>query len=405
MRLFDKPLFSMFCHYPALRSVLLLVLIGLLAGLVKPAAAFERRFYGGVSAGFSLLEPDEAGSGFELIDDQSSGFDVRLGWDFSPRWSLEAHYASLGSATLQQLPGLNLTPPEGDIDYTAAGISALAYFYNSRGAEGLIARRGLSLFAGIGAAQLDTDSPLPFRQLEDLQVLLTGGAEFGLSNGLAGRVQFSAYDTDALSLNLGLVYRFGDSGVPQVTSLESVQAPVVSDSDAELPSDIVATEETVITEGVSLDSVTNVVAIPLDSDADGIADTADLCPQSGAGEPVDNSGCAVFDGRIVGLEFDSGSAEFGASGRAILDELAAQLLLYPETRIAVMAHTDNSGSAQANLDLSKLRALSVSNYLRGRGIAASRLRPEAYGESRPITDNATATGRAFNRRIELRTLP
>jgi len=294
---------------------------------------------------------------------------------------------------------LNLSPPEGEIDYTAAGISAIAYFYNNQGAEGLLARRGLSLFAGIGAAQLDTESELPFRQIEDVQVLLTAGAELGYSNGIAGRAQVTAYDADAISLNLGLVYRFGHSGVPQVTSLESVTPPVVAEVDP------VSEEVVVVTEGVALDTASLVVPAPLDSDADGIADTDDRCPETERGRPVDSTGCAVFDGRLVGLVFDSASAEFGASGRAILDELAAQLLLYPETRIAVMAHTDNSGSAQGNLELSKRRALSVANYLTNRGVSSDRLQPEAYGESRPITDNSTVTGRAFNRRIELRTLP
>ena len=397
LHLIDKSVSPMVCNGLTVRSAL--VVFVLLLGMTQPAAAFERRFYGGISVGASMLTPDEAGTGFELVDDQGSGFDVRLGWDFLPRWSLEAHFASLGSAALRQSPGLNLSPPEGEIDYTAAGISAIAYFYNNQGAEGLLARRGLSLFAGIGAAQLDTESELPFRQIEDVQVLLTAGAELGYSNGIAGRVQVTAYDADAISLNLGLLYRFGHSGVPHVTSQESVTPPVVVEAGP------VSEEVVVVTEGVALDTASLVVAAPLDSDADGVADTDDRCPQTESGRPVDSTGCAVFDGRLVGLVFDSASAEFGASGRSILDELAAQLLLYPETRIAVMAHTDNSGSAQGNLELSKRRALAVANYLTNRGVSSDRLQPEAYGESRPITDNATVTGRAFNRRIELRTLP
>ncbi len=400
LRLIDKSVCSIRCYRQIVRSAL--VVCVLLPGLTQPAAGFERRFYGGISAGATMLTPDEAGTGFELVDEQGSGFDVRLGWDFLPRWSLEANFASLGSAALRQGPGLNLSPPEGEIDYTAAAISAIAYFYNNQGAEGLLARRGLSLFAGLGAAQLDTESELPFRQIEDVQVLLTAGAELGYSNGIAGRLQVTAYDADAISLNLGLVYRFGHSGVPQVTSLESVTPPVVVETgSADSESENVA----VVTEGVALDTASLVVPAPSDSDADGVANTNDRCPQTERGRPVDSSGCSVFDGRLVGLVFDSGSAQFGGSGRAILDELAAQLLLYPETRIAVMAHTDNSGNARENLELSKQRALSVANYLTNRGVSTNRIQPEAYGESQPISDNSTVNGRASNRRIELRTLP
>jgi len=145
LRLIDKFVSPRLCNGITVRSAL--VVFVLLLGMTQPAAAFERRFYGGISVGASMLTPDEAGTGFELVDDQSSGFDVRLGWDFLPRWSLEANFASLGSAALRQGAGLNLSPPEGEIDYTAAGISAIAYFYNNQGAEGLLARRGLSFLS------------------------------------------------------------------------------------------------------------------------------------------------------------------------------------------------------------------------------------------------------------------
>jgi OmpA-OmpF porin, OOP family len=68
--------------------------------------------------------------------------------------------------------------------------------------------------------------------------------------------------------------------------------------------------------------------------------------------------------------------------------------------VRVEAHTDNKGPARRNLRLSKDRAAAVARYLMARGIDASRVSSEGYGESRPIDDNRTRAGRAQNRRVE-----
>ena len=139
-----------------------------------------------------------------------------------------------------------------------------------------------------------------------------------------------------------------------------------------------------------------------DSDFDGVADELDVCPTTERGSPVNATGCPVFEGRLDGLVFESASSELLSPARSILDELAAQLLLHPDVRIAVMAHTDNSGNASSNLELSRERASSVASYLISRGVSGQRLRAEAFGESRPVSSNQTPEGRRTNRRIELR---
>ena len=75
----------------------------------------------------------------------------------------------------------------------------------------------------------------------------------------------------------------------------------------------------------------------------------------------------------------------------------------PHSTVRCVEYAVQSAAA-GNLELSKQRALAVARYLLGRGVEASRLQPEAYGESRPMVSNATAEGRAMNRRIELRRL-
>ena len=70
-----------------------------------------------------------------------------------------------------------------------------------------------------------------------------------------------------------------------------------------------------------------------------------------------------------------------------------------------MGHTDSTGSEQYNLDLSRRRADSVSNYLVSRGVARARIETIGYGEQYPVADNTTESGRAQNRRVEIRITP
>ena len=82
--------------------------------------------------------------------------------------------------------------------------------------------------------------------------------------------------------------------------------------------------------------------------------------------------------------FDRGDDLVSPQAQAILDILAQPFLLYPvKTPILVTGHTDSAGSAEANLALSRRRAVNVRNYLNSLGIPASRLVVVAKGESEP----------------------
>jgi outer membrane protein OmpA-like peptidoglycan-associated protein len=73
----------------------------------------------------------------------------------------------------------------------------------------------------------------------------------------------------------------------------------------------------------------------------------------------------------------------------------------PESKITVEGHTDSQGTAPYNQELSQRRAQSVRDYLVSRGIASDRVIAEGFGLTRPIADNASAEGRANNRRVEI----
>lgn len=87
--------------------------------------------------------------------------------------------------------------------------------------------------------------------------------------------------------------------------------------------------------------------------------------------------------------------------REALARFAGVVSSYPGLQFDVEGHTDNVGSAAANNELSLRRATAVRNYLVGQGIAAASVDVAGLGSSRPQGDNATAEGRARNRRVEI----
>ncbi len=85
----------------------------------------------------------------------------------------------------------------------------------------------------------------------------------------------------------------------------------------------------------------------------------------------------------------------------VLDEALAVLRLAPDLTITVNGHTDSRGIPASNKKLSARRAAAVAAWFEEHGIAASRLSSAGYGSERPIDSNATAAGRARNRRVEI----
>jgi len=84
-----------------------------------------------------------------------------------------------------------------------------------------------------------------------------------------------------------------------------------------------------------------------------------------------------------------------------LNQLADILNKYPNAKLTIEGHTDNTGSNAYNLTLSNNRAKAVVDYLVNKGIAVSRLNGVGFGEDKPVTTNNTAEGRTLNRRVEL----
>ncbi len=137
---------------------------------------------------------------------------------------------------------------------------------------------------------------------------------------------------------------------------------------------------------------------PLDSDGDGILDNADQCPDTPQGADVNSVGCWI----VKGLRFAFDSAVIPPCYYPLLDRVAEILKNNPSLKIEIQGHTDNVGSHDYNIMLSKRRAQAVTDYLARHGISPDRMTVQGFGETRPVASNDTEDGRSKNRRVQIR---
>lgn len=174
-----------------------------------------------------------------------------------------------------------------------------------------------------------------------------------------------------------------------------------------------------------------------DTDSDGVEDAKDRCPNTVAGIKVDESGCPAdtdSDGVIDeidrcpttpgngtangcpevreevkkrlnfatrGIYFETGKAILKSNSYAMLNEIISILEEYTDYSLRIGGYTDSQGSEATNLRLSQARVDAVKSYLTRNSVSEDRIEATGYGEANPIASNATATGRAQNRRVEL----
>ena len=101
------------------------------------------------------------------------------------------------------------------------------------------------------------------------------------------------------------------------------------------------------------------------------------------------------------ITFDSNDTNIKVSFQPVLNSIAKVIKEYNKTMVQVNGYTDSTGSQATNNALSLMRANSVSNYLRIKGVDANRIVANGYGSSNPIASNSTAFGREQNRRVEI----
>lgn len=144
-----------------------------------------------------------------------------------------------------------------------------------------------------------------------------------------------------------------------------------------------------------------------DTDADGIADHEDKCPTVPGTRA--NNGCPEVKEEVkkrlafaaTAIQFETGKAVIKKTSFKMLDEIVNILNEYTDYNMTIDGHTDNTGKAERNLELSKQRAAAVKEYFVQKGISDARLSADGHGDTMPKGNNKTAKGRAENRRVEM----
>jgi outer membrane protein OmpA-like peptidoglycan-associated protein len=150
-----------------------------------------------------------------------------------------------------------------------------------------------------------------------------------------------------------------------------------------------------------------------DGDGDGVADDVDRCPteKETVNQYLDEDGCPDVPPDLVRvthtqveikeiIQFGTGSAQLLPGSSRVLDQIVKVLTDAPDMKLRIEGHTDNEGGDDANMQLSRERALAVRKYLESKGVQSNRLESVGFGETKPIDTNRTLEGRARNRRVE-----
>lgn len=146
------------------------------------------------------------------------------------------------------------------------------------------------------------------------------------------------------------------------------------------------------------------VPAPVDTDKDGVVDANDKCPNTNAAFKVDATGCPVMLTQAVEIQmnvkFANNSSVVTAENLSEIQKVADFMKQSDKTNVTVEGYSDDRGRAAYNKSLSQKRADAVRTALINEfKISADRITAVGYGEENPIADNATAEGRAKNRRV------
>ncbi len=143
-----------------------------------------------------------------------------------------------------------------------------------------------------------------------------------------------------------------------------------------------------------------------DTDGDGIPDRFDNCPDV-AGVAA-NKGCPVVNKRTTlekSIYFNQHEIAISDKNIIVLNEVAAFIKSHPGSTISIAGNADDNGSEEYNFRLSMQRMDNVINYLTNKGMNTSKVKKYFYGYSRPATNDKSASGRALNRRVEIKIAP
>lgn len=326
--------------------------------------------------------------------DDNWAFNLAFGKAITKYWNVEADawYGDFDGA------GGN------DLKLSSLGVNALAVFYRE-------ARISPFLLVGAGAQKDDFDitgsNTNPYVDL-GAGVLITLGQSADCTHGtilrgeIRGRNDFVGGDADRFTDYMaGLKLQFFWGGRSCARAEEKPLPPPPPPPAAPADSDGDGVPDTAdrcpgTPAGVPVDAS----GCELDTDGDGVPDHRDKCPNTPKGDRVDADGCSLT--RKLEVFFDNDSAKLKPESYEDLNLAVELLKRVPGATAIIEGHTDSNGAEAYNQRLSEQRAKAVRDYMVSMGIDPARLEAKGYGESQPVADNATPEGRAQNRRVVLR---
>ena len=176
---------------------------------------------------------------------------------------------------------------------------------------------------------------------------------------------------------------------------------VSADGDVEMPGLTTDSEGNVALGDISVSADGSVVLPALRVESNGSVSIGSRFDADMLSDAIDDQG----DSANVIVLFESGSAVLTSEGRSQVEEIAdAIMYLGSSVRIEIQGHTDSVGTEADNTALSKARAQSVADELKAEHMVDIPLTTIGFGESQPIADNNSDTGRALNRRVTIKNL-
>jgi outer membrane protein OmpA-like peptidoglycan-associated protein len=328
----------------------------------------------------------------------ASGFRPELALDYRRNSldSLSLSLAGLGSASASQFSGAeNAYTAMGNLWYDVKSSQGLFSFVHPYLGGGVgAARVGARGFGVSGAPDLineyqtafawqagagllfDLDQNIAFSV--DYRYLRTNHLNFDAAVGNASTPLESRYTAQSAMLNIA--YYFGAPAAPPPPPEEPAAPPPPPPAPVTPPPP---------------------PQPPADSDGDGVPDPLDKCPNTPHGFKVDANGCIIKQTVVLqAVNFKTNSDQLTDTAQQKLDEVAAGLVGQPTLKVEIDGHTDSTGSKAYNMKLSERRAASVRKYLVSKGVDPSNLTSRGFGPTKPVASNATAEGRAQNRRVE-----
>ena len=322
----------------------------------------EKGWIGGLSVGQTIANIDDVRIGQQLqatgvtptfwdVNDHSLGFKLFAGYKFNKNFALEGGYFDLGRFSY-----LTTTTPTGSLsgnialrglNLDAVGMLPIGRKWTGLGRVGLNYAEAKDGFASAGAVAPVTDSS-PSKRALNLKVGL--GLQYELTDSAALRGEWERYRINDAVGSLGDINMYSLGLVVKIGQPRKKPVPLI------------ACEPPVL------------VIVP-------VAKTQKYCS-------------------ILDVQFDINNDEIQREDKEKLAVLGTYMKKYPDTTVVIEGHTDDVGTEEMNMTLSKKRAESITKYLEDTfQINPFRMTAVGYGDSRPIADNDTEEGKRKNRRI------